>query len=94
MTVRLPSRYRLWQVAADAGLVALASGSVAAGCAWLIVGATEGWSRPVLDGFLISGGASLTPEFLALWLGLALFTSASIAEIALRPPRNSSRMRS
>src|SRR5207344_1563874 len=24
MTVRLPSRYRLWQVAADAGLVALA----------------------------------------------------------------------
>ena len=36
---------------------------------------------PVLDGFLISGGASLTPEFLALWLGLSLFTSASIAEL-------------
>ena len=49
--------------------------------AWLIVGTTMGWSRPLLDGFLISGGASLTPEFLALWLGLALFTSASIAEI-------------
>jgi len=62
-------------------LVALASGAVAASGAWLIVGATGGWSRPVLDGFLISGGASLTPEFLALWLGLALFTSASIAEI-------------
>ena len=63
------------------GLVALASGAVAALGAWLIVGAAGGWSRPVLDGFLISGGASLTPEFLALWLGLALFTSASIAEI-------------
>ena len=35
----------------------------------------------MLDGFLISGGASLTPEFLALWLGLSLFTSASIAEL-------------
>ena len=46
-----------------------------------LVGATGGWSRPVLEGFLISGGASLTPEFLALWLGLSLFTSASIAEL-------------
>ena len=45
------------------------------------VGAIDGWSRPELDGFLISGGASLTPEFLALWLGLSLFTSASIAEL-------------
>ena len=65
-----------------AGLVALASGaSPAALGAWLLAGAAMGWSRPVLDGFLISGGASLTPEFLALWLGLALFTSASIAEL-------------
>jgi general L-amino acid transport system permease protein len=49
--------------------------------AWLAFGAIDGWSRPELDGFLISGGASLTPEFLALWLGLSLFTSASIAEL-------------
>ena len=27
------------------------------------------------------GGAVMTPEFLTLWLGLTLFTSASIAEI-------------
>ena len=64
-----------------AGLVALASGLVAAALAWLAVGVVGGWSQPVLDGFLISGGASLTPEFLALWLGLSLFTSASIAEL-------------
>jgi len=57
------------------------AGAVAAALAWLLVGAATGWSRPVLDGFLISGGASLTPEFLALWLGLSLFTSASIAEL-------------
>ena len=66
---------------AGAGLVAIAAGAVAAIVAWLLVGAVGGWSRPVLDGFLIDGGASLTPEFLALWLGLGLFTSASIAEI-------------
>jgi general L-amino acid transport system permease protein len=64
-----------------AGLVALVAGSVAAIVAFLLAGALAGWSRPVLDGFLISGGASLTPEFLALWLGLSLFTSASIAEV-------------
>jgi general L-amino acid transport system permease protein len=64
-----------------AGLVALASGSLAAALTWIVVGFVVGWSRPVLDGFLISGGASLTPEFLALWLGLSLFTSASIAEL-------------
>jgi general L-amino acid transport system permease protein len=64
-----------------AGLVALASGFVAAAIAWVAAGVVGGWSQPVLEGFLISGGASLTPEFLALWLGLSLFTSASIAEL-------------
>ncbi len=64
-----------------AGLVGTGAGLVGALLAWLVFGAVTGWSRPVLDGFLISGGASLTPEFLALWLGLSLFTSASIAEL-------------
>lgn len=64
-----------------AGLVATVAGAVAAAVAWIAVGMDVGWSKPVLDGFLISGGASLTPEFLALWLGLSLFTSASIAEL-------------
>jgi general L-amino acid transport system permease protein len=64
-----------------AGAVAVATGACAALLAWLSVGALTGWSAPVLAGFLITGGASLTPEFLALWLGLSLFTSASIAEI-------------
>jgi general L-amino acid transport system permease protein len=64
-----------------AGLAALVAGAVAAVLAWVVVGMASGWSQPMLDGFLISGGASLTPEFLALWLGLSLFTSASIAEL-------------
>jgi general L-amino acid transport system permease protein len=64
-----------------AGLAGLSAGSVTSLIAWLVAGAVQGWSSPVLDGFLISGGASLTPEFLALWLGLSLFTSASIGEL-------------
>jgi general L-amino acid transport system permease protein len=64
-----------------AGLIALASGALAGLCSWLLAGGVGGWSQPVRDGFLISGGAALTPEFLALWLGLSLFTSASIAEL-------------
>jgi general L-amino acid transport system permease protein len=64
-----------------AGLVALVAGALAAALAWTAAGAELGWSKPVRDGFLISGGASLTPEFLALWWGLSLFTSASIAEL-------------
>lgn len=64
-----------------ANAAALAVGAAAALLAWLTMGVATGWSVPHLDGFSIEGGASLTPEFLALWLGLTLFTSASIAEI-------------
>jgi general L-amino acid transport system permease protein len=48
---------------------------------WCAFGVIGGWSKPVLEGFMVEGGASATPEFLTLWLGLTLFTSASIAEI-------------
>ncbi len=50
-------------------------------CVWVLFGTVFGWSKPHLEGFAIEGGASLSPEFLALWLGLTFFTSASIAEI-------------
>ncbi|MDD2546092.1 MAG: ABC transporter permease subunit [Burkholderiaceae bacterium] len=39
------------------------------------------WSVPVLEGFATEGGATLSPEFLALWLGLALYTAAFVAEV-------------
>jgi general L-amino acid transport system permease protein len=71
---------RRW-LTVGAGLVGIGAALVAAMLAWLAIGAFAGWSRPALEGFLISGGASLTPEFLALWLGLSLFTSSSIAEL-------------
>jgi len=38
-------------------------------------------SMPVLEGFNFSGGASISPEFAALLVGLATYTAAFIAEI-------------
>jgi len=64
-----------------AAAAALLAATVAGSIAWLAVGMIGGWSRPQIEGFLINGGASLTPEFLALWLGLSFFTSGAIAEI-------------
>ncbi|QRM35285.1 amino acid ABC transporter permease [Microvirga sp. VF16] len=37
--------------------------------------------RPVLRGFNFTGGATLTPEFMALVVGLVLYTAAFVAEI-------------
>lgn len=48
---------------------------------WFGAGVLFGWSQPHREGFLVTGGASATPEFMALWIGLTTFTSASIAEI-------------
>jgi general L-amino acid transport system permease protein len=48
---------------------------------WIAGGAPTAWSVPKLDGFLIEGGASATPEFLAVLVGLVLYTSAFIAEV-------------
>lgn len=59
------------------GAVGLLVGAVV----WLCFGIVTGWSKPELQGFAIEGGASLSPEFLALWIGLTFFTSSAIAEI-------------
>lgn len=48
---------------------------------WVICGFADGWSIPKVEGFAVEGGTLLSAEFLALWLGLTLFTSTSIAEI-------------
>jgi general L-amino acid transport system permease protein len=40
-----------------------------------------GWSIPVAGAFAMEGGFSLSPEFLAVLLGLVLYTAAFIAEV-------------
>lgn len=79
LLVRETQRRRVTDLVA--GLLGLAGGLTVALLVWLIFGFYGGWSKPVVSGFMIEGGTSLSPEFLALWVGLTLFTSAAIAEI-------------
>ena len=48
---------------------------------WLAGGAPMAWSVPVPEGFTMDGGATVTPEFLAVLLGLTLYSSAFVAEV-------------
>jgi len=48
---------------------------------WFVAGAPTELDRPVLRGLNFRGGVTLSPEFVALFLGLALYTAAFIAEI-------------
>lgn len=48
---------------------------------WFVGGAPLAWSVPTLRGFNFQGGASLTPEFVALLVGITVYTGAFIAEI-------------
>jgi len=48
---------------------------------WLAGGAPLEWSVPALRGFNFQGGSSLTPEFVALLVGITVYTGAFIAEI-------------
>jgi general L-amino acid transport system permease protein len=48
---------------------------------WLLGGAPTAWSMPRPEGFSMEGGASATPEFLAVLLGLVFYTAGFIAEV-------------
>ncbi len=48
---------------------------------WALGGAPTTWDVPQLGRFNITGGVNLSPEFLAVLVGLTLYTSAFIGEI-------------
>jgi general L-amino acid transport system permease protein len=58
--------------------VALVLGCAFAG--WIAGGAPTAWNIPKFDG-LIEGGGTVTPEFLAVLIGLTLYTAAFVAEV-------------
>ncbi|MDE2401635.1 MAG: ABC transporter permease subunit [Burkholderiales bacterium] len=39
------------------------------------------WSVPAQDGFNVSGGAAVTPEYLAVFMALSIYTAAFVAEV-------------
>jgi general L-amino acid transport system permease protein len=48
---------------------------------WAAFGAPFALEKPALRGFNFTGGATISPEFFALLIGLVVYTSAYIAEI-------------
>lgn len=48
---------------------------------WLLGGAPTALNRPVKGDFSIEHGGALTPEFLAVLMGLTLYTASFIAEV-------------
>ncbi len=54
---------------------------VCAVAGWVLGGAPAAWNIPKPGGFAIEGGNSMTPEFLAVLLGLTLYTSSYAAEV-------------
>ena len=48
---------------------------------WIAGGAPLTWDVPIFRGFNFQGGASLTPEFVGLLIGITVYTAAFIAEI-------------
>ncbi|MBW6494320.1 MAG: ABC transporter permease subunit [Burkholderiaceae bacterium] len=62
-------------------LAPLAMMIAAAFIGWLVGGAPASWNIPHPGTFSMEGGASATPEFMAVLLGLVFYTSAFIAEV-------------
>ena len=77
------SRRRFEQTGQPGSLFAVPIALVVVGAllGWIAGGAPNAWSIPEPGGFVMEGGASATPEFLAVLLGLVLYTSAFIAEV-------------
>lgn len=48
---------------------------------WLVFGAPLVWDVPALKGFNFKGGLQLSPEFIALLVGITVYTASFIAEI-------------
>jgi general L-amino acid transport system permease protein len=48
---------------------------------WAVGGAPTAWSLPEQQGFMVEGGISVTPEFMAVLVGLTMYTAAFVAEV-------------
>ncbi|MFZ3127809.1 MAG: ABC transporter permease subunit [Rhodoferax sp.] len=48
---------------------------------WLLGGAPTAWNTPMQGEFAVENGGALTPEFLAVLLGLTTYTAAFVAEV-------------
>lgn len=61
--------------------VSLALVAAGAVLGWLAGGAPMAWNMPKLTETQVEGGGALSPEYMAVLLGLVLYTSAFVAEV-------------
>ena len=54
---------------------------VGAALGWLLGGAPEGWRFPESGEAAVTGGGEISPEFMAVLIGLTLYTSSFVAEV-------------
>jgi general L-amino acid transport system permease protein len=59
--------------------LAIIAGAGVAG--WLVAGMPTAWSIPEQLPFMVEGGVAATPEFMALLVGLTMYTSSFVAEV-------------
>ena len=80
---RRKAKQRFEQTATPASRVAVPLLIVLAGtfAGWLAGGAPTALDLPVRGEFAVENGAALTPEFMAVLLGLTFYTSAFVAEV-------------
>lgn len=48
---------------------------------WVVAGMPMKWSVPEQLAFMVEGGVSATPEFMAILIGLTIYTAAFVAEV-------------
>jgi general L-amino acid transport system permease protein len=48
---------------------------------WAAGGAPTAWSLPEQQAFMVDGGAAATPEFMAVLVGLVMYTASFVAEV-------------
>lgn len=48
---------------------------------WVVAGMPREWRVPEQLAFMVDGGVALTPEFLALLIGLVMYTASFVAEV-------------
>jgi general L-amino acid transport system permease protein len=48
---------------------------------WAVGGAPREWSLPEQLAFMVDGGISVTPEFMAVLVGLVMYTASFVAEV-------------
>lgn len=78
---RMQKRFELTGQDADRVWVPVALIVVLSVVGWVVAGMPRDWHVPEQLAFMVDGGVSATPEFMAILIGLVVYTAAFVAEV-------------